>query len=191
MELAEEVPLALVWHPFLLNPNLPSMGVPRRDYVLRRYGSVHAADPPQRRARAAAAEAGLEINPERQEREPSTLLAHAMLLGAGARMTELARALFEAFFRDGRDIGDLAVLRSLACPFGLGPDAAGTSIPAVAAMHDAACRAGIEGVPLLVFGHDHVIAGSQPVTAMRALLALERYRLGLTPADAPHGRQAS
>ena len=42
--------------------------------------------------------------------------------------------------------------------------------------HASAFQSGISGVPVLVFGEDHVIAGAQPVEAVAALLDLERYR---------------
>jgi predicted DsbA family dithiol-disulfide isomerase len=181
MRVAEEAPFGFTWHPFLLNPNLPPSGIPRHDYVLRRYGSIHGAEPGQRRAIIAAGEDGLEINPARIEREPSTVLAHGLLLRAGPRLPALARALFEAYFRDGQDIGNPVVLRPLAAQFSL--ELTGASIATVTSMHEAACRAGVEGVPMIIVGDDHVIAGAQPLPALSALLTLERYRIGLTLTD--------
>jgi predicted DsbA family dithiol-disulfide isomerase len=44
------------------------------------------------------------------------------------------------------------------------------------AFHDAACRSGVDGVPVFLFGDDHAIAGAQPPACLEALLHLERYR---------------
>ena len=52
-------------------------------------------------------------------------------------------------------------------------------------------RSGIAGVPVCVFGDDHVIAGAQPAEVLEALLDLERYRLELAGDGGAHGRHAS
>ena len=115
-------------------------------------------------------------------------------LAGRACQLELAEALFRAFFTAGADLGDEAVLRGIAGGFGI--DAADYA----ALVTDAGARSGrrgarrslrdsgITGVPVCVFGDDHVIAGAQPVEAVAALLDLERYR---RDAGGAHGRHGS
>ena len=61
----------------------------------------------------------------------------------------------------------------------------------VVAAHERAFALGIAGVPVCVFGDDHVIAGAQPPEVLEALLDLERYRLWLRPGRNRYGRHAS
>lgn len=191
LALAAARPFRLVWHPFLLNPNLPAEGVPRALYLERKFGTTGLAEAIHRRAAAAAASEGLEIRLGQIARQPSTVAAHAMLLRAGERTAQLAAALFEAFFRDGQDLGSAEVLAAIAAGVGLPrEDPAGTRREVMAA-HEAACRSGIDGVPVFFFGDRHAIAGAQPTACLEALLDLERYRLAQPAGPTAQGRQAS
>ena len=191
---AAREPFRLVWHPFLLNPHLPPDGIPRSVYVERKFGAGYAEEAQRRAVRAAATE-GLELKLERIRRQPSTVLAHALLLRSGEHLAEAARALYEAFFRDGRDLGSLTVLADVGGRFGIGIDEVRSASARVTAAHDTACRSGINGVPLFLFGEDHAIAGAQPAAATLALLRLERYRLNVAATGAAgaedQGLQAS
>jgi predicted DsbA family dithiol-disulfide isomerase len=175
---AAREPFRLVWHPFLLNPHLPPDGIPRSVYLERKFGAGYAEEAQRRAVRAAAAE-GLELKLDRIRRQPSTVLAHALLLRSGEHLAAAARALYEAFFRDGRDLGSVTVLADIGARFGIGIDEVRSASARVGASHDAACRSGIDGVPLFLFGEDHAIAGAQPPACLEALLQLERYRLSL------------
>ncbi len=189
--LARSRPFRLVWHPFLLNPNLPPDGVPRTLYLERKFGTAGLAEAVQKRAAAAAAAEGVEIRLERIRHQPSTVAAHAMLMRAGERTVELATALVEAFFRDGRDLGRAEVLAEVAAPLGLAYRELPDVHREVMAAHEAACRSGVEGVPVFLFGDSHTIAGAQPAACLQALLDLERYRLQQAAVPEPQGRQAS
>lgn len=185
LALAPREPFRLVWHPFLLNPHLPPGGVPRPLYLERKFGGVAQADAVYRRAAATAAAQGLELRLDRLRVQPDTRLAHAVLLeAAGPRLPELALALLAAFFRDGIDLGDPAALACVGARAGFAVPEPAAAAVRVGAMHEAACRAGIDGVPVFLFGEDHVIAGAQPAECLEAMLRLERYRAGLAAAGA-------
>lgn len=194
--LLEPLEAELIWHPFLLNPHLPPEGVPRGRYLERKFGSPVQAHRLHRRVEEVGAREGVRFAFGAIATQPSTVAAHALVLGAAAagRATAAAEALFRAFFEEGRDIGDRAALRAL---LARSPDLGGPAALAaldsperhgeVRQAHERACGLGINGVPVCVFGRDHVIAGAQPVEALAALLDLERCRVGA----APQGRQGS
>ena len=174
---------AVVWHPFLLNPHLPTAGVSWAHYLERKFGSTAQAQIVHRRTAQVGAAEGIPFAFGLIRAQPNTVAAHALLLGLSGRacQLELAEALFRAFFTAGANLGNEAVLREIAGGLGIdaGDYAALVTAPAreaVAEAHAAACASGIAGVPVCVFGDDHVIAGAQPVEAMAALLDLERYR---------------
>ena len=177
---------ALVWHPFLLNPHLPPRGVTRVQYLERRFGSVAQAHGVHRRVVQAGAKEGIPFAFGAIRAQPNTIPAHALVLAAAAhgRELEAAGALFHAFFATGANIGDAAVLARIGGEVGLDPDeiataAGAAAADAVVAAHERAFALGIAGVPVCVFGDDHVIAGAQPAEVLEALLDLESYRLEL------------
>ena len=77
------------------------------------------------------------------------------------------RAIFEAFFRKGLDIGDADVLADLAGSIGLDPALlkralqAGTYLGPVLQQEQLARKLGVTGVPAMFVGHD--LATSEPV----------------------------
>ena len=168
----------LTWRPFLLNPDMPRAGMPRGDYVLRKFGGEERA----RRLYASIAEIGrgegVLFRFDRIVRTPSSVDAHrlvrwAVLYGRGAEMVE---ALFSAHFTDGRDIGDRSVLVAVAVACGLsGPDAqhflvSDAEVDAVHGENLRAHRLGINGVPCFVIGGRHAIAGAQEPEVIERLL---------------------
>src|SRR5690606_29389190 len=77
--------------------------------------------------------------------------------------------LFEAYFTEGRHVGDREVLADLAAEVGLDRAAAAAALDtgeyadAVQADVRQAQRFGITGVPFFVFHHTYGVSGAQPV----------------------------
>ena len=168
----------LIWRPFLLNPDMPRVGMPRADYVMRKFGGEERA----RRLYASIADIGraegVMFRFDRIRRTPSSVDAHRLVRWAGAygRGAEAVAALFCAHFTDGRDIGDAHVLAAVAQSCGLDAAAAllflrsEAEIDAVHAENLRAHRLGINGVPCFVIGGRHAIAGAQEPEVIERLL---------------------
>jgi predicted DsbA family dithiol-disulfide isomerase len=114
-----ELELEVNWCSLPLLPQLPRAGVPYLEFYLRRLGGPAALA--QRRAKILAHGRGIvpQIDFDRIATMPNTVLAHRMLAWARpratpAQLTALLEALFQAFFVEGRDIGDAATLEALA-----------------------------------------------------------------------------
>ncbi|MGD9507937.1 MAG: DsbA family protein [Geminicoccaceae bacterium] len=173
----------LTWNPFLLNPNLPPRGVSRTQYLERRFGGLTQAHSVHRRVALVGAREGIPFAFGAIRAQPNTVSAHGLVLAAAAhgRQIEAAAALFHAFFADGVDIGSPAALMVLGRQLGLSDEEiARAQEPATARTvleaHERAFGLGIAGVPVTVFGTDHLIAGAQPSEVLAALLDLDRYR---------------
>lgn len=168
----------LSWHPFLLNPDMPRAGMPRGDYVVRKFGSEDRA----RRMYASITEIGrkegMAFHFERIRRTPSSVNAHRLVRWAGgmAPANALVQALFAAHFRDGHDIGDSEVLVGLAAQAGFDPVAARrflgseSELDTIHAENLRAHRLGINGVPCFVIGGRHAIAGAQESEVIERLI---------------------
>src|SRR3712207_611057 len=127
--------VAVEWLPFELNPDMPSEGMARADYRARKFGAERAAAL-DANIQAVGAEEGIRFAFDRQARTPNTraahmLVAHASGQGRGGAVVD---ALFRAYFEEGKDIGDEAVLLEVAGEAGLDREAA------QAALRDEAVR---------------------------------------------------
>jgi predicted DsbA family dithiol-disulfide isomerase len=170
MEQIGDHPFRIEWHPFQLNPDLPAGGVDRRDYLEAKFGGKMNAARAYAQVMEAGAAAGLDINIDRIERQPNTLDAHRLIHWAGleGRQNAIITALFRAYFRDGQDIGDLAVLSALADAAGM--DAAMTARllasdadrDDIAARDADARRKGVRAVPTFLVARQYVVSGAQP-----------------------------
>ena len=111
----------LTWRPFLLNPDMPRAGLPRSDYVVRKFGGEERARRLYASITALGGMEGLQFRFERIRRTPSSVNAHRLVARASAygRGLDVVEALFAAHFTDGRDIGDLGVRTELAVACGL------------------------------------------------------------------------
>jgi predicted DsbA family dithiol-disulfide isomerase len=168
----------LIWRPFLLNPDLAPQGVPRQEYLVRKFGGEDRA----RRLHGTIAELGraegLEFRFDRIRRVPHSLDAHRLVRWAGRQGASdaMVEALFLAYFADGADVGDAAVLAAVAARQGLDGVAArrflatAAEVEAVHADNLRAHRLGINGVPCFVVGGRHAIAGAQEAEVLERLL---------------------
>ncbi|HUB12677.1 MAG TPA: DsbA family oxidoreductase [Acetobacteraceae bacterium] len=168
----------LTWRPFLLNPDMPRLGMSRPDYVVRKFGGEDRA----RRLYTSIAEIGraegVPFRFEKIRRTPSSVDAHRLVRYAArfGRADEMVEALFSAHFTDGRDIGDHAVLLTIAQACGLEPVptkrflSSDAEADAVHADNLRAHRLGINGVPCFVIAGRHAIAGAQEPEVIERLL---------------------
>ena len=168
----------LTWRPFLLNPDMPRLGMSRSDYVVRKFGGEDRA----RRLYGSISEIGRQegvlFRFDRVRRTPSSVDAHRLVRWASrfGRGDEVVEALFAAHFADGRDIGDSAVLVAVATSCGMDAGAAwamlqsDAELDAVHADNLRAHRLGINGVPCFVIGGRHAISGAQEPEVIERLL---------------------
>ena len=178
-----DVQLAFTWRPFQLQPQLPREGAEWATFMRGRFGSDerlatmfgHVAD--------AGAGDGLRFRFDRMTVVPNTTDAHRLILWAQGQGQALAMAdaLFRAYFGEGRNVGDRAVLVETARAAGLDGGAARAMLDSDAHELDVrdgqrdAARLGIQGVPFLVLDERLAVSGAQPAElldrALRAALA--------------------
>jgi predicted DsbA family dithiol-disulfide isomerase len=171
LESRADHPFAVAWHPFQLNPGMPPEGMDRRAYLEQKFGGKAGAVEVYGRIEQAALDAGLEIDFAAMQRSPNTMNAHRLIHWAGLeeRQNAVVNALFRAYFREGRDIGDTGVLVDIADKAGmeaamverlLGTDA---DYDDLAARDADARQKGVTGVPTFLIAQQYVLSGAQPV----------------------------
>ncbi|MEN2979027.1 DsbA family oxidoreductase [Tistrella bauzanensis] len=182
----DAVPVDVRWHPFQLNPAMPREGADRAGYLAAKFGGPERAAQIYGRIRAAGAEVGLDLDPERAKVMPNTLDSHRLLhrmqmrdetLSDGAgRGDRTAEALFRAFFGQGRDIGDPAVLAEIARAVDPADSGAAAYLATdedrdmLAAADAHAREIGIDGVPCFIIDGRWAVMGAQAPEQMLAAL---------------------
>ncbi|MFD1384855.1 DsbA family oxidoreductase [Rhodanobacter aciditrophus] len=109
------------WLPFELHPDVPNSGVPRAEYLGKKFGSQEKLNEVTHALQNVGQEAGLEFNFSEKDVIPNTKLAHQFIAQA-SRMnlsTAMMTALFYAYFTLGENIGDETVITKIARDVGL------------------------------------------------------------------------
>ena len=160
-------PFVLRWHPFQLNPDMPTEGMDRQAYLTAKFGD-RAAQVYGEIAETAAAD-GLKIDFDAIPRTPNTLDAHRLILWAEAegRQTLVANQLFHRYFEKAEDISDHDVLASVADTVGMDGAVvrrllAGDADRAETIAADTSAREmGVTGVPTFIVGGKYAVPGAQ------------------------------
>lgn len=179
LEVNPEHPFAIQWHPFQLNPGMPPEGVDRAEYLEAKFGGRDKAVQIYARVEEAARQAGLAIDFSRIKRMPNTLNAHRLIHWAGleGRQTPVVSALFRAYWREGRDIGDTATLAQIAGEAGMDPTVVERLLASDADRDDLIARdidarkKGVSAVPTFLIAQRHVVSGAQPTELWEQVIA--------------------
>jgi len=174
--------LTIRWRAFQLNPGMPAEGMDRKAYIDAKFGSAERSRAIYDTVRAAGAGEGISFAFDRIKRTPNTLQSHRLIRFAGGqdRQDETLEALFRAYFLEGRNIGDRAVLADVAEKAGLDRDeaedylAGDADAEAVLGEDALARRAGINGVPCFIFNGRFALSGAQEPEAFFQLFDLAR-----------------
>lgn len=165
-----EPTFAMEWHPFQLNPDMPREGMDRQAYLDTKFGGREQADRTYGAIKDAAQEAGLDVDFAAIKRTPNTLDAHRMIHWAGIEQKQgvVVDALFEAYFKEGRDIGDHDTLSDIADSAGI--DAAlvqrllktDEDIETIKTRDAHSREMGVNSVPTFIVAQKHAVPGAQP-----------------------------
>jgi predicted DsbA family dithiol-disulfide isomerase len=169
LELRPQDRLEVFWHPFQLNPDMPQEGIDRGRYLADKFGGPDRAERVYDRIRAAGREEGIEFRFDLIKRTPNTVDSHRLVAYAGMHGVQdpVVEALFQAYFIDGRNVGDHAVLTEIAAAAGLdGGDvadflAAGTDRDRIVAEDERVRTMGVSGVPCFIIDQRYAVSGAQ------------------------------
>lgn len=173
--------LKLRWRPFQLNPGMPTAGMHREAYLAAKFGTPEKAARIYRAAAEALRRDGVAFDFAGIGRTPNTLNAHRLIGWADRQGVPAETAidrLFRAYFIEGVNIGDPAVLADLAGEIGLVvPDVLAylqttRDAEAIAAQDSMARMLGIDAVPTFVIDRRYAISGAQEPETLLPLLDL-------------------
>ena len=176
--LSGKLALDIRWKPFELNPGMPREGVPRRVYRQAKFGSLDYSDKLDARVAEAGRMVGLDFHYEKMNWTPNTFDAHRLIWLAGqkGKQEEVVEGLFTAYFHDGRNTGDMAVLVEVGEAAGIDGGkitkvlSSGIGAAEVREEIERAADIGIDSVPTIVVDGVPLISGAAPADQLAAKL---------------------
>lgn len=189
--LAEESrPVVVRWRPYQLDPSIPEGGLDRVEYMERKFGRDGRLKSIHDHLVRLGAEVGVSFAFDRIKRAPNTLDAHRLIRWAGAAgaQGEVVDRLFRAYFVEGRDIGDRAVLLDIAAESGLDAELVarlideGADVEAVRGEIAQAQAIGVTGVPFFIFAGRLGVSGAQDVSVLRRAMSQATAAMKAAPA---------
>jgi predicted DsbA family dithiol-disulfide isomerase len=165
--LKPEIPVAVRYRPYLLNPWVPREGMSREDYLITKFGSVERYNANNQRVADMAASAGLDYARDKIKRQPNTNDFHRLIAWADDPAS-MKQRLMQLYFSEGGDLTDREVLVAAAADCGLDAEdvrrrlATEEDVARIEAEANSAKEAGIEGVPFFILGGLLAVSGAQP-----------------------------
>ena len=180
--LRPEVRAEIRWRPFLLNPEMPSDGLDWQLHLERKFGSAYRIQRIHGAIAAAGEAEGIAFDFNAIMRIPNSVDSHRLIQWAAdtGRQAALVEAIYGAYFVRGQDIGDRAVLRSLAVACGLPGDEAQRFLDSnqgsaeVEGENARVHRLGVGGIPCYIFDGRYAVAGAQEPDMLARLIDIAR-----------------
>lgn len=173
-ELPPQTDVAVSWHPFQLIPEMPSHGMDRNEYRLRKLGDRERCQAMDERLTEVGKTVGIDFRFDLQSNIPNTFDAHRVIWLAGQLGVQDAamEALFRAYFCEGVNFSERAKLIEVAASAGLeaasverllGSDEGAAGVQAE---EQEVKSLGVSAVPLFIIQDRIAVSGAQPPEAL-------------------------
>ena len=154
------------WHPFQLNPTMPKGGISRREYRTRKFGSWERSLELDAKVIAVGESEGIHFA---FDKTPNTVEAHLLIWRADqhGRQDAVVEALFQAYFIDGKDIGNHKTLVDVVVLAGLDRQASEVMLNSDDGMdvtsygREVSQRHQVDGVPFFIINNAITLSGAQ------------------------------
>ena len=177
LAMVPEVSAEVIWRPFFLDPSIPAEGLSREKYMKDKFGSrdLKALHKPLEEA---GAKDGVPYQFDKITRTPNTLDAHRLIRWAkqAGKQEAVVEALFLAYWRDGKDVGDHQALAEAAIAAGMdGMEITillkgDTDKRAVMEEVEKSYQLGVQGVPTFIIDDKYGISGAQDADQLAAAI---------------------
>ena len=169
MALRPDVKFDVIWRPYRLDPSIPREGVDRRAYLKAKFGDSPRTSAMGDAIRSEGASEGISFAFEKIAKSPNTLDSHRLIRWAASAglQNEVVERLFQAYFIEGQDIGNSALLSEVAGKAGMDDELVGKLLSGDADLESVEREAGlanemgITGVPTFIFDSKFMISGAR------------------------------
>lgn len=175
-EVSSEMNVEVRWRPYQLDATLPKQGKDRQQYLEDKFGGAAGAEQAYAAVRAAGVEEEIPFAFDKIKVSANTLDAHRLIRWASSlgltAQHQMVDLLFKAYFEDGKNIGDDAVLIEAAQQVGLETPvverllAGDADRDTVSGEIDQARQMGVTGVPCFIIDEQYAVVGAQSADAL-------------------------
>ena len=162
--------------PFQLNPDMPPEGISREKYLEIKFGGKDYATPMYENMRLKAKESGINFNLDKIKKTPNTVLSHLLIILSEQFNSgnEIKEKIYQSYFVDGLDIGNLDILINIAKQSNISENVFKEfinekNIELVNSKILDARERNINGVPFFVIGKDF-ISGAQSSNQIESVI---------------------
>jgi len=181
--------LEIRWLPFQLNPTMPSNGMERRQYLAAKFGGAERAERQYDRLRETGLEEGIPFAFEDIGSTPNTIDSHRLIYFSQSygKQAAVVEALFQAYFFQGEDLGDIDVLSDIGAAAGLKRDSVSRYLASkedrahIVELDEKMRRLGISGVPCFIVEDRYAISGAQSPEIFHQIFELVRQETDSLP----------
>ena len=160
-QVADQVDVELEYHPFELNPDMPTEGRNQKEYLIKKFCGEAKYQQIVDHVTEVAAQEGLKFDFEKQVISPNTRNAHRLIWFAKKqdKQIEMKEALMKAYFEQGIDLTKMENLISIATQVGLDPEKTKSFLSSTEGMTEVTtsemqnAQRGISGVPFYIINH--------------------------------------
>lgn len=193
LERAGEEEVQIAWHPFLLNPEMPIEGIDKDTYFRAKFGGRARSQRVSRAIAEAGESVGIEFDFDHMRRIPNSVNSHRLVKYADtkSRAGEAVEALYQAYFLDGRDIGNTAILLRIGQELGFKQEKlraylhSDENTESIRDDNARAHRMGVTGVPAYIIDGRFAVSGAQEPEVFLRLFEVARARRLEELAEAP------
>ena len=153
--------------PFQLNPDMPTEGILRDKYLEIKFGGKDYAAPMYENMRLKGNASGINLNLDKIKKTPNTVLSHLLIILSEQfnLQNKIKERVYQSYFIDGLDIGDINVLVDIAKEINIAENTVKDfinekNIELVNSKISIAREKNISGVPFFEIGED-LISGAQ------------------------------
>lgn len=163
------ISLKIRWKPFLLNPTMGPGGMDRQLYLSQKFGGPDRAKRVYDAIAQTGQENGIDFHFDLIRYTPNSIASHRLVFFATRfdLQIQMVDRLFQAFFIEGKNVGDIDVLTTLATEIGLDKAATKAFLQSDELHEDViesdrqARELGVHGVPAFVARDRYIISGAQ------------------------------
>lgn len=187
-------PVSLRWRSFQLNPDMPEEGMDRSTYLNAKFGGAERAVEIYTRIGDVGRSVGIDFRFDLIRTTPNTIEAHRLIAFAQrpeqACGNAIVQGLFDAYFLDGRNIGETGVLQDIGVAAGLNAKSVARYLSGdedrddIIAEDIFARRMGINGVPCFIVDGKFSLSGAQEPESFLPLFDLSAEELRQAPESA-------
>ena len=164
--------------PYQLNPDMPKEGISRDKYLEIKFGGKNYANPMYENMKLKAKESGMNFNLDKIQKTPNTVLSHLLIILSEKLnlQNEIKEKIYQSYFINGLDIGDIDVLLDIAKQNNIQKNVVKdfineNNIQNINSQISNAKEKNINGVPYFEIGKDFISGAQSPKQLEEAIRA--------------------